>query len=93
MPTWDTPIGDAVMADASQVLEQTVDRVVPAPEPGASAGKTPSLLKMGLVVTASALCGGIAVVLWNRRLLTRLREIASERGHGSGQDPIWEDDL
>ena len=93
MPTSDTPLGAAVMADASQVLEQTVDRVGPARESGASAGKAPSLLKMGLVVTASALCGGIAVVLWNRRLLTRLREIASERAHGSGQGPIWEDDL
>ncbi len=48
--------------------------------------------KMGLVVTASALCGGIAVVLWNRRLLTRMRELAPAPQEDL-QGRLWEDDL
>jgi hypothetical protein len=50
---------------------------------------------MGLVVTASALCGGIAVVLWNRRLLTRMREVAPVARPESQdlQGRLWEDDM
>jgi hypothetical protein len=48
--------------------------------------------RMALVVTASALCGGIAVVLWNRRLLTRIREVAPP-ARSSRQGRLWEDDV
>jgi hypothetical protein len=47
---------------------------------------------MGLVVTASALCGGIAVVLWNRRLLTSLREVKPP-ARSEQQGRLWEDDI
>jgi hypothetical protein len=52
----------------------------------------PSGWRLALVVTASALCGGIAVVLWNRRLLTKMREVAPMTGSDE-QDRLWEDDL
>jgi hypothetical protein len=50
---------------------------------------------MGLVVTASALCGGIAVVLWNRRLLTKMREVApvARPEDQNQQGRLWEDDI
>ena len=48
--------------------------------------------RMGLVVTASALCGGIAVVLWNRRLLTKMREVVPV-ARSRQQTRLWEDDL
>ncbi len=51
--------------------------------------------RMGLVVTASALCGGIAVVLWNRRLLTKMREVApvARPEDQNQQGRLWEDDI
>ncbi len=59
----------------------------PYPEPAG-----PGSWKMGLIVTASAFCGGIAVVLWNRRLLTKMRE-AVPLTRSDQQGRLWEDDL
>jgi len=67
----------------------------PEPEAAPSPGAPPPVLpawKMGLLVTASALCGGIAVVLWNRRLLTKMREVEPVV-HEDLQGRLWEDDL
>ncbi len=61
--------------------------------PPAGAAAPISALRMGLVVTASALCGGIAVVLWNRRLLTRMREVAPVARPEYQQGRLWEDDI
>jgi hypothetical protein len=54
----------------------------------ASPEKTP-LWRVGLIVTASAFCGGIAVVLWNRRLLTRMRD--SGEGAAVELGCAWDD--
>ncbi len=56
---------------------------------------TAGALRMSLVVTASALCGGIAVVLWNRRSLAKMRDVAPvERlDDRERQGRLWEDDL
>jgi hypothetical protein len=58
-------------------------------------GAMPGAWRMGLVVTASALCGGIAVVLWNRRLLTKMREVApvKREEYQAQQGRLWEDDV
>lgn len=42
---------------------------VPAPQ-----AEKPSLLRTGLIVAGSALFGGIAVALWNRHTLARMRQ-------------------
>ena len=47
--------------------------------------------RMSLLLAGSAFCGGIAVVLWNRRLLTKMREV--EPVTRSQQGRLWEDDL
>jgi hypothetical protein len=49
----------------------------------------PPLWRVGLLVTASAFCGGIAVVLWNRRLLARMRDSAETSQPTIGQS--WDD--
>jgi hypothetical protein len=36
--------------------------------------ETPSVWRTGLLLATSAVLGGIAVVLWNRRSLERMRE-------------------
>ncbi len=66
-----------------------------APAAAPEAAALPGAWRMGLVVTASALCGGIAVVLWNRRLLTKMREVApvKREEYREQQGRLWEDDV
>ena len=61
-----------------------------APNAEVSTAEAPPLWRVGLIVTASALCGGIAVVLWNRRLLTKMRDSAETAPAHVGR--AWDDD-
>ena len=89
--------GDADGAPANGTLIHQESGVEEGPKaatpssPAASGGEAQDSARpwrMGLVVAASALCGGIAVVLWNRRTLTRMREAPlAEETPGS----YWED--
>jgi hypothetical protein len=53
------------MADSKREIEQKESR--------------PSRLRTGLLVVGSALLGGIAVALWNRRSLTDIRSQVSKK--------------
>jgi hypothetical protein len=46
-------------------------------------------LRTGLLIVGSALFGGIAVALWNRRTLTKMQNPAPEKGQ---KQPAIEDD-
>lgn len=51
------------------------------------ARKSLRILETGLLVTGSALLGGLAVALWHRKSLSKLRE----RGEVPAAEPIEED--
>ena len=64
-----------------------LDEAVPAvPQEGpvtadsvpAAAAQKPSRWRVAMLLASSALLSGIAVVLWNRRTLERIREAAAE---------------
>ncbi len=57
--------------------------------------KTRSFWRTGLLLTSSAALGGIAVAIWNRRSLARIRQKYESRAAQSGihEPGIHEDDL
>ncbi len=79
---WPGSRRDRTDAAVSSVSGPAVgDSAVREPFPGLAAGAAEAVpteqarpWRMSLVVAASALCGGIAVVVWNRRMLARMRE-------------------
>ena len=78
---------------SSQAADEGAPKVDGGAESGVpTASGAMSGWRMGLVVTASAFCGGIAVVLWNRRLLSKIREIAPV-ARSAQQGRLWEDDF
>jgi hypothetical protein len=64
-------------------VEEAAGNASPAPS------KTRSFWRTGLLLTSSAALGGIAVAIWNRRSLARIRQEYESR---AAQPGIHEDD-
>jgi hypothetical protein len=61
------------------------------PEPHPESGTKVKAFLTGMIVAASALVGGLAVVLWNRKTLSGLRQQADSR-KGPSKEPDDEEE-
>jgi uncharacterized protein involved in exopolysaccharide biosynthesis len=64
------------------------DRNANSPEPSGAPNKTQKLLRAALFFAGSAMFGGLAVALWDRKALTAMRRREAE----STAPPAWRDD-
>ena len=86
---------DVIVAARNEQLEPLDVEHGAAGNASLAPSKTRSFWRTGLLLTSSAALGGIAVAIWNRRSLARIRQKYESRAAQPGiHDPgIHEDDL
>jgi hypothetical protein len=81
---------DVIVAARNEQLEPLDVEHGGAGNASVTPSKTRSFWRTGLLLTSSAALGGIAVAIWNRRSLARIRQEYESR---AAQPGIHEDDL